>query len=104
MTQLSNASGQTVVFYTGLCLYNSATRQSQIHCEPYSVKFRLLDSNQISRYLDAEEPYNCAGSFKSEGLGISLFENLRGDDPNSLIGLPLIQLIGMLGNEGKQIP
>ncbi len=104
IVQLSNASGQAVVFYTGLCLYNTSTGGVQLHCEPFTVQFRSLTQDQISRYLDAEEPYNCAGSFKSEGLGISLFEALRGDDPNSLIGLPLIQLIGMLEHEGKFIP
>ncbi len=104
VTQLSNASGQSVLFYTGLCLYNSFTEAVQLHCEPFSVQFRSLSQGQIERYLDAEEPYNCAGSFKSEGLGISLFESLRGDDPNSLIGLPLIQLIKMLEQEGEQIP
>jgi len=102
--QLSNASGQAVVFYTGLCLYNTSTGDVQLHCEPFTVQFRSLTQEQISRYLDAEEPYNCAGSFKSEGLGISLFEALRGNDPNSLIGLPLIQLIKMLEHEGELIP
>jgi len=104
MKQLSNASGKSVTFYTGLCLYNSITQCAQIHCEQFVVKFRQLDEGQISRYLDAEKPYNCAGSFKSEGLGISLFESLHGDDPNSLIGLPLIQLVKMLEQEEVHIP
>jgi predicted house-cleaning NTP pyrophosphatase (Maf/HAM1 superfamily) len=73
-------------------------------CEPFHVHFRELSQEQIERYLDAEEPYNCAGSFKSEGLGISLFEKLEGDDPNSLIGLPLIKLIAMLEREGVAVP
>ena len=102
--QLSNASGQAVTFYTGLSLYNSAKQSAQTECDTFAVHFRDLSQTQIERYLDAEEPYNCAGSFKSEALGISLFEKLEGDDPNSLIGLPLIRLIRMFQQEGIQIP
>ena len=76
----------------------------QVVCEPFHVYFRELSRTQIERYLDAEEPYNCAGSFKSEGLGISLFEKMEGDDPNALIGLPLIRLISMLHQEGIVVP
>ncbi|MES9882850.1 MAG: nucleoside triphosphate pyrophosphatase [Sedimenticola sp.] len=104
ISQLESASGKRVTFYTGLCLLNSVNGNSQVLCEPFHVHFRVLSSSQIERYLDAEEPYNCAGSFKSEGLGIALFERLEGDDPNALIGLPLIRLITMLSNEGVQIP
>ena len=102
--QLTEASGKHVSFYTGLCLLNSASGESQVVCEPFHVHFRELSQEQIERYLDAEEPYNCAGSFKSEGLGISLFEKLEGDDPNALIGLPLIKLIAMLEREGVAVP
>ncbi|MCW8976205.1 MAG: Maf-like protein [Sedimenticola sp.] len=102
--QLMLASGKKVTFYTGLCLYNSVTANTQVLCEPFHVHFRSLDQQQIERYLDAEEPYNCAGSFKSEGLGIALFSRLEGDDPNSLIGLPLIRLISFLEKEGVYIP
>lgn len=102
--QLTAASGNEVTFLTGLCLLNSATGHAQISCEPFTVYFRRLGHAQIERYLRQEQPYNCAGSFKSEGLGISLFEKLQGDDPNTLIGLPVIELIRMLGNEGVQIP
>lgn len=104
IVQLSQASGQRVSFQTGLCLLNSTTGHQQVVCEPFHVYFRELSRDQIERYLDAEEPYNCAGSFKSEGLGISLFEKLDGDDPNSLIGLPLIRLIAMLEQEGISVP
>ncbi len=104
IAQLTEASGQRVSFYTGLCLLNSQTGKSQVICEPFHVYFRELSREQIERYLDAEEPYNCAGSFKSEGLGISLFERLEGDDPNALIGLPLIRLISMLQQEGISVP
>jgi septum formation protein len=102
--QLSQASGKRVTFHTGLCLYNSHTQKSQLCCEPFHVHFRSLDKEQIERYLDIEQPYNCAGSFKSEGLGIALFKRLEGDDPNTLIGLPLIRLVDMLANEGFSIP
>lgn len=102
--QLSNASGKRVSFYTGLCLLNSASGESQVVCEPFHVHFKQISQAQIERYLDAEQPYNCAGSFKSEGLGISLFEKLEGDDPNALIGLPLIRLIAMLEREGVAVP
>jgi predicted house-cleaning NTP pyrophosphatase (Maf/HAM1 superfamily) len=73
---------------------------SQICCEPFLVFFRELTRAEINNYLKREQPYNCAGSFKSEGLGITLFRKMEGNDPNSLIGLPLICLIDMLINEG----
>ncbi|MFC1356725.1 MAG: septum formation inhibitor Maf [gamma proteobacterium symbiont of Phacoides pectinatus] len=104
IAQLSNASGRVVSFYTGLCLLNTASGRSQVVCDPFHVHFRQLSMEQIERYLDIEQPYNCAGSFKSEGLGISLFTRLEGDDPNSLIGLPLIRLIEMLEAEGIHLP
>jgi septum formation protein len=94
--QLTAASGRTVTFYTSLCVYNAGTNQYQETVEPFYVYFRTLTESQIGNYLTKEQPYNCAGSFKSEGLGISLFERLEGNDPNTLIGLPLIQLITML--------
>ena len=102
--QLQTASGRRVTFYTGLTLLNTASGNNQTLCEPFIVCFRRLQRDQIERYLDAEQPYNCAGSFKSEGLGISLFERLQGDDPNALIGLPLIRLVAMLNTEGIRIP
>lgn len=97
--QLQNASGKTVTFYTGLCLYNSTTQQYQSDVVPFNVVFRKLSDEQIESYLKKEEPYNCAGSFKSEALGIVLFEKLEGDDPNTLMGLPLIRLVKMLEQE-----
>ncbi len=102
--QLSLFSGQKVIFYTGLCLLNTETKQHQTISEPFSVFFRLLSHQKIENYLHIEQPYQCAGSFKSEGLGICLFEKLEGNDPNSLIGLPLIQLINMLTKEGITVP
>jgi len=100
--QLQQSSGNTVTFLTGLCVHNSKTGRTQTSCEHFSVKFLMLSPEQIENYLTKEEPYDCAGSFKSEGLGISLFESMHGDDPNTLIGLPLIALCRMLRNEGVE--
>ena len=97
--QLQNASGKTVTFYTGLCLYNSSTNKYQSDVVPFNVVFRTLSQQQIENYLRKEEPYNCAGSFKSEALGIVLFKKLEGEDPNTLMGLPLIRLVTMLEKE-----
>ena len=101
--QLSKASGQKITFQTGLCLLNSKTGNIQSACIPYTVVFKTLTTSMIKNYLRKEEPYNCAGSFKSEALGIALFERFEGDDPNALIGLPLIQLVNFLNNEGVSI-
>ena len=98
--QLKAASGQHVTFYTGLALINSKTGKIQSLVEPFEVYFRELSDKMITNYLNKEQPYNCAGSFKSEGFGISLFSKFEGKDPNSLIGLPLISLIEMLDKEG----
>ncbi|MEH2920854.1 Maf family protein [Samsonia erythrinae] len=98
--QLQQASGKCVSFFTGLALFNSATQNMQSIAEPFDVYFRALTQTEISGYLDKEQPWNCAGSFKSEGLGITLFERLSGRDPNALIGLPLIALTHMLRQEG----
>lgn len=103
IAQLTQASGRSVVFYTGLCLLNTRTGQAEVACEPFRVHFRNLSARQIAAYVDRERPFNCAGSFKSEGLGIALFEKLEGDDPNALIGLPLIRLIAMLGRAGVDV-
>lgn len=103
VNQLTNASGKAVTFLTGLCLYNSATNKHQSLVETFKVHFRKLTKEQINGYLYKEEPYKCAGSFKSEGLGITLFDRLEGKDPNSLIGLPLISLTQMLLNEGIDV-
>lgn len=101
--QLSACSGNVVTFVTSLCLLNTNSGNIQTIVENYKVVFRTLKPEQIDNYLKKEQPYNCAGSFKSEGLGISLFTSLEGRDPNTLIGLPLIQLIKLLENEGIDI-
>ncbi len=102
--QLQSMRGRTVTFHTGLCLHNSATGRSQVCGVPTEVSFRQLSDAEIERYLDKEQPYHCAGSAKSEGLGIAILSSMRGDDPNALIGLPLIALCGMLRVEGIQVP
>lgn len=104
IAQLRAMRGRTVIFHTGLCLHNSATGRSQVCGVPTEVAFRQLDDAEIERYLDKEHPYHCAGSAKSEGLGIALLSSMRGDDPNALIGLPLIALCEMLRTEGIQVP
>jgi len=101
--QLTRASGKRITFQTGLCLLNTRTNNIQSACIPYTVVFKTLTPTMIENYLHKEEPYNCAGSFKSEALGIALFERFEGDDPNALIGLPLIELVNFLGNEGFSI-
>ena len=97
--QLLRARGTIVTFYTGLALYNSATGHLQTECEPFDVHFRHLSEQEIVDYVRRERPLNCAGSFKSEGLGIALFDKLDGRDPNTLVGLPLIALCQMLRRE-----
>lgn len=101
--QLKAASGKRITFYTGLALVNAATGNIQAEVVPFHVEFRQLTDSQIENYLQKEQPYNCAGSFKSEALGICLFEKLEGEDPNTLMGLPLIRLVRMLEKEGLNI-
>ncbi len=101
--QLQFMRGKTVVFHTALCLYNSWTGNTQSLVAPYNVQFRTYTDAQIEHYLLKEQPYNCAGSVKTEGLGITLIAKLQGDDPNALIGLPMIALIDMLLNEGVDV-
>lgn len=98
--QLRTAAGKTVMLYTGLALINAATGRVQSEVIPFAVTFRPLTEAQIESYLRKEQPYGCAGSVRSEGLGIALLERFAGDDPNALIGLPLIRLVRMLENEG----
>lgn len=101
--QLTHSSGRRVSFYTSLCVLNSQNNQQLSTLERFNVHFRQLDAEQINNYLLMEKPYDCAGSFKSEGLGISLFTKLEGEDPNSLVGLPLIKLVELLGEMGVDI-
>ncbi|AXW87656.1 septum formation inhibitor Maf [Lonsdalea britannica] len=100
IAQLSQASSRHVTFYTGLALYNSQSAHMHSLVEPYEVHFRALTNKEINNYIEKERPFDCAGSFKCEGLGITLFERLSGRDPNTLIGLPLIALLDLLRQEG----
>lgn len=97
--QLQACSGKQVDFLTGLCLLNTKTGRTQVDIVHFSVLFRHLSIRQIENYLHLDKPYNCAGSFKSESLGIVLLERMMGSDPNSVIGLPLIRLVQMLEAE-----
>lgn len=103
VNQLTKFSGQSITFYTGLCVYDTDKDNAIAVVEPFIVHFNQLSQNEIKYYLKAEEPYNCAGSFKSEGLGICLFSKLEGDDPNTLIGLPLIRLVALLKEQGLDV-
>lgn len=102
--QLKAMRGKDVIFHTGLCLLNTITGRTQVAGVENIVGFRDLRDDEIEAYLDKEDALNCAGSAKSEGLGISLLRYLRGDDPNALVGLPLIALAAMLRNEGMPLP
>lgn len=101
--QLRAASGKKIELFTGLALINSSTGSIQSEVVPFRVHFKQLSDDVIERYLRKEEPYNCAGSVRSEGLGVALFERFDGDDPNALIGLPLIRLVAMLENQGFDV-
>lgn len=101
--QLTAAAGQTILFYTALCLLNVAANRLQSDIVPYRVTFRQLSAENIENYLRREQPYDCAGAFKSEALGIALMEQLDGPDPTALIGLPLIRLTSMLEAEGLMV-
>ncbi|ELA9371676.1 septum formation inhibitor Maf [Vibrio parahaemolyticus] len=103
INQLLAQSGKAITFYTGLAVYNSVTNLTEVGYDTFEVHFRNLNREQIERYVDREEPFYCAGSFKSEGMGICLFEKLVGKDPNTLVGLPLIDLIDMLQKQGFEI-
>jgi septum formation protein len=101
--QLRLMRGREVIFHSALCLYNPVTLNMQAEVVPYIVTFRNLSDAQIENYLIKEQPYQCAGSAKSEGLGIAIIEKMTGEDPNALIGLPLIKLVSMLQNEGVNV-
>jgi septum formation protein len=104
VAQLQASSGKSVQFLTGLCVLDSDTKHYQVDLIPYTVVFRALSLADIEAYLALEQPYQCAGSFKSEALGVSLFQAMRGDDPTALIGLPLIRLCEILRQFGLDLP
>ena len=100
MQQLREANGKEIMLYTGLSLVNADSGETLTEVIPFQVVFRKLTEQQLESYLLKEQPYHCAGSVKSEGLGIALLERFEGEDPNTLIGLPLIRLIRMLEHFG----
>ncbi len=102
--QLREMSGRAITFYTALCLLNAKTGRQQTTLVPVTVTMRALGDAEIERYLAAETPYDCAGSARIEAFGITLVEKISGDDPNALIGLPLIELCRMLRHEGLELP
>lgn len=101
--QLRSMRGKTVDFFTAVSLFNSSNNEMQTALAETKVSFRDLTDDEIERYLHKEQPYHCAGSAKSEGLGIALIQSIKGDDPNALIGLPLIILIDMLRKQGVNV-
>lgn len=103
LDQLRAAQGNKVVFHTGLCVLQQSSGFCELDEELFEVEFRHLEDDQLERYLAIEQPYQCAGSFKSEGLGIVLFDRMCGDDPTALVGLPLIRLTKMLESAGLAV-
>lgn len=103
LEQLKKAQGKTVVFHTGLCVLQPSSSFQQVDNILFRVNFRNLSDRQLEHYLRTEEPYQCAGSFKSEGYGVALFSKMTGDDPTALIGLPLIRLTHMLEQAGISV-
>lgn len=102
--QLAACSGRAVSFHTALCVLDTRNRQLHTHLDLTRVHFRHLDATEIARYIEREQPLDCAGSFKCEGLGISLFERIENNDPTALIGLPLIALAQLLREAGVRVP
>lgn len=98
--QLRQASGRSVAFLTAVCVLREADQLKEQHLDTTTVRFRELSEAEIARYVDAEQPFDCAGGFKAEGLGISLFERIESEDPTGLIGLPLIWVAGALRRAG----
>jgi septum formation protein len=103
VAQLARLSGRTVVFHTGVALVNARTGRAQVECIDVASTYRPLSAGEIDQYLRRERPYDCAGSVRSEGLGIALFERIVNDDPSALVGLPLITVARMLRAEGVDV-
>ena len=101
---LAAGSGRVVHFHTALCLLDTRSGRRQLHVDHTRVHFRTLGAAEIERYVAREQPLDCAGSFKCEGLGISLFERIDSEDPSALVGLPLIALAQMLRAAGVAVP
>lgn len=103
MEQLLAASGKSVEFLTAVCVHDPASARARTELDVCAVTFRKLNRRQIENYIDRDQPLNCAGSFKSEGYGIVLFESIVGEDPNALVGLPLIRLVRLLESFGVTV-
>ncbi|MEM1229332.1 MAG: Maf family nucleotide pyrophosphatase [Pseudomonadota bacterium] len=103
LRQLQQLQGQTVTFYTSLCLYDAGARRAEEALDQTRVVFRALSDRALTGYIDREQPFDCAGAFKSEGLGVALFEAIHSEDPTALIGLPLIALCGLLARAGLPV-
>ena len=101
--QLRALSGRAALFHTAVCVHDAMERSTEVRVVPCRVSFRVLDDATIERYLQREQPYDCAGSAKSEGLGIALIARIEGDDPNALVGLPLIALVDLLRERGVDV-
>ena len=104
VTQLERASGRQITFWTSIAVLSADGSFQRVDAIPSVVRFRTLTRHEIERYVEAEQPFDCAGGFKAEGLGIALFESLESQDPTALIGLPLIRLAQRLREFGFQIP
>jgi MAF protein len=102
--QLALAAGRVMVFQTAVCVLNSATGRAATRLVPFEVALRPLTAADIDRYLDREQPFGCAGSLRSEGLGLTLCERMSGDDPTALLGLPMMALCELLRAEGVPLP
>ena len=102
--QLRALSGRDAFFHTALCVLDSTSSRTSNRIVSVRVRFRALDDPTIERYLEREQPYDCAGSAKSEGLGIALIAAIEGEDPNALVGLPLIALVDLLAEHGVRVP
>ena len=103
IAQLERQSGRSVVFHTAVAVVDAATGRAQTRLVDVRSRFRRLTRWEIERYLDREQPWDCAGSVKSEGLGIALFDGIDNDDPSALVGLPLIAVVAMLRVEGFDV-
>jgi len=104
LEQLSSFSGQVVEFLTAVSVQCLASGFNEVYIDTTRVKFRHLQTDEIERYLQAESPYDCAGAFKAEALGITLFDSISSEDPTALIGLPLIRTAAMLRRAGLSLP
>jgi septum formation protein len=101
--QLRALSGRDAVFHTAVCVHKTSDGSSRVRVVPCRVTFRKLDDGTIDRYLAREQPYDCAGSAKAEGLGIALIAKMEGEDPSALVGLPLIALVDLLHEQGLNV-